>query len=178
MLRRTVARKVSASACSRRWRSSTNSVRAAASSARTPSSAWTSWVQRTCRAWCSAAVTPTATTTCRLTPSSSCLPDRRRAVRPPLAHRGADQVDGTTWSASAVGRPRGQAGDELQPSGPPTHAPPLPRRLGMDTPIPHGDGQRYALAVEHAWTATRSRGLRRSPQQHTHRRGVQWYCTV
>ncbi|SOO09806.1 conserved hypothetical protein [Xanthomonas citri pv. fuscans] len=23
----------------------------------------------------------------------------------------------------------------------------------MDTPIPHGDGQRYALAVEHAWTA-------------------------
>ncbi|MFA4062941.1 hypothetical protein P2C91_20445, partial [Xanthomonas perforans] len=33
------------------------------------------------------------------------------------------------------------------------HAPPLPRRLGMDTPIPHGDGQRYALAVEHAWTA-------------------------
>ncbi|CDF63674.1 hypothetical protein XFF6994_610004 [Xanthomonas citri pv. fuscans] len=74
-------------------------------------------------------------------------------LAPRLPTVALDQVGGATWSASAVGRPRGQAGDELQPAGPPTHAPPLPRRLGMDTPIPHGDGQRYALAVEHAWTA-------------------------
>lgn len=29
----------------------------------------------------------------------------------------------------------------------------LPRRLGMDTTIPDGDGQRCALAVDQAWTA-------------------------
>ncbi len=43
---------------------------------------------------------------------------RGGAARPPLVHRGASQVDGTTRSASAVGRPRRQAGAGLQSEGP------------------------------------------------------------